>query len=924
MVTLEREPEGVIGCWTLVEEDWRLVADKSGASRLGFALLLKFFELHGRFARHAGEFPPAAVDYIAAQVQVDPTELGNYWWADQAIEQHRNQIRNALGLPVGDAKDVHVEQLFQDLCLAGPKGLLTTLISLGRLPLGEFVRGLAILEGENATVEAAISLTRRQLRAVLETVLDSMTACPEGATEEERSKFRLGRARAYFVIFIAWVSDHRGASVLDQHEVDKANEWLGKPLVAKVLESLYRPTEPGAFSRSAWEAANPTEDYEKIGTASELWDLLDLTSTAFWAVGTTSYVLRLRSRGLPLGQDIVALKCVGFRFGQGTSRVRSSALQAALAFEHCPEASPYLPAVYASTSQWVAMEFIEGPTLAEWVHRWKAARHKEPAAGTRQRNCEQTPERHGWPGPKVVSDLGSRLAAVIAGLHRLGLTHGDLNPKNIIVCGRRCDLLPPEPHADSHDDKERDLSHDFKLRLVDRGRNFSSMDLVDGDSEVTWFEPPEARWAAETEEAGGSTGEPRAANIESPPGPAHDFFSFGRVVEYLLAGEVLAGDELIPLSVYSGFPLLARLLDDLLDPSESRRLTITTAIEDPFRRMAVYETLLPDTVRTQAKLGILTEPSAPTGRRLRDRVARGYSIALQTFGLRDISLRLVREVYPSKEGTAPKHIDHLAVFALISALGFALCFIATLGGLAADYGHRASLGAIKTLLSLPSSTTLGGLFRPGAPIGATVHNNPAHIVGFSYAVAGFGYYQIIFAACAGTPLPANHLAASRAFRSFLRSWCLVPTAVIITANLFWPQLWLYCAGAGGVLIFAMNLSADRFEKRAWSGALNQLDEATGARASMQREHDAYRPEHGFLNNWILSSAGYCLAIFAVAVGVSTHHLHDIVLYEAVMTGANLLLLYRNAIVTYGPQLRGRLCRAFVLEERLGSGKPSRP
>ncbi len=41
--------EDVIGGWTLDEADWRLLANKSGATRLGFALLLKFFELEGRF-----------------------------------------------------------------------------------------------------------------------------------------------------------------------------------------------------------------------------------------------------------------------------------------------------------------------------------------------------------------------------------------------------------------------------------------------------------------------------------------------------------------------------------------------------------------------------------------------------------------------------------------------------------------------------------------------------------------------------------------------------------------------------------------------------------------------------------------------------------------------------------------------------------
>jgi len=41
----EWEPEELIACWTLVYADRRLVANKSGATRLGFAVLLKFFEL---------------------------------------------------------------------------------------------------------------------------------------------------------------------------------------------------------------------------------------------------------------------------------------------------------------------------------------------------------------------------------------------------------------------------------------------------------------------------------------------------------------------------------------------------------------------------------------------------------------------------------------------------------------------------------------------------------------------------------------------------------------------------------------------------------------------------------------------------------------------------------------------------------------
>ncbi|MGW2183668.1 hypothetical protein ACWCXX_37750 [Streptomyces sp. NPDC001732] len=48
-VRQERSPEELLSNWALVDGDWDLVANKSGATRLGFSLLLKFFELEGRF-----------------------------------------------------------------------------------------------------------------------------------------------------------------------------------------------------------------------------------------------------------------------------------------------------------------------------------------------------------------------------------------------------------------------------------------------------------------------------------------------------------------------------------------------------------------------------------------------------------------------------------------------------------------------------------------------------------------------------------------------------------------------------------------------------------------------------------------------------------------------------------------------------------
>ena len=57
------EPD-LVAHWTLVDDDWRLVANKTGRSRLGFAS-----------TAHADELPPDAVAYVATQVVVDAAQL---------------------------------------------------------------------------------------------------------------------------------------------------------------------------------------------------------------------------------------------------------------------------------------------------------------------------------------------------------------------------------------------------------------------------------------------------------------------------------------------------------------------------------------------------------------------------------------------------------------------------------------------------------------------------------------------------------------------------------------------------------------------------------------------------------------------------------------------------------------------------------
>ena len=61
--------------WTLVTADWELIGNKTGATRLGFALVLKFFEHEARFPSGPSEFGDLVVAFVARQVRVEASEL---------------------------------------------------------------------------------------------------------------------------------------------------------------------------------------------------------------------------------------------------------------------------------------------------------------------------------------------------------------------------------------------------------------------------------------------------------------------------------------------------------------------------------------------------------------------------------------------------------------------------------------------------------------------------------------------------------------------------------------------------------------------------------------------------------------------------------------------------------------------------------
>ena len=91
--------------WTLLDDERELIAGKRGPTRLGFAVLLKFYARAGRFPRGRAELDDEAVAFVARQVGVPASDLGFYEWTGSTIEYHRAQIRHHLGFRECTADD---------------------------------------------------------------------------------------------------------------------------------------------------------------------------------------------------------------------------------------------------------------------------------------------------------------------------------------------------------------------------------------------------------------------------------------------------------------------------------------------------------------------------------------------------------------------------------------------------------------------------------------------------------------------------------------------------------------------------------------------------------------------------------------------------------------------------------------------------
>ena len=87
----------LIEFFTITPKDFELIANKAGSTRLGFSVLLKYFQLKAYFPLQKNDIPQDVLIFISKQLKLKPSLFDDYKWCGRTFIYHRVQIREYFG-----------------------------------------------------------------------------------------------------------------------------------------------------------------------------------------------------------------------------------------------------------------------------------------------------------------------------------------------------------------------------------------------------------------------------------------------------------------------------------------------------------------------------------------------------------------------------------------------------------------------------------------------------------------------------------------------------------------------------------------------------------------------------------------------------------------------------------------------------------
>mgnify|MGYP002778860488 CR=1 FL=1 len=99
------DTEELIENWTLLPQELELVKTKVGGNQIGFALLLKHFQLMACFPDNFSSIPNVIISYIAAQINLPESSYSDYDWQGRSAKVYRVEIRRLFNFRVATVQD---------------------------------------------------------------------------------------------------------------------------------------------------------------------------------------------------------------------------------------------------------------------------------------------------------------------------------------------------------------------------------------------------------------------------------------------------------------------------------------------------------------------------------------------------------------------------------------------------------------------------------------------------------------------------------------------------------------------------------------------------------------------------------------------------------------------------------------------------
>jgi PAS domain S-box-containing protein len=220
--------EELAECWSVSPEELEMLPNRSDHNRLGFAVLLKFFEIEGRFPTSPDEVPAAAVNCLASQLDLSPTILARYDWTGCIYKRHCMTIGARPGVPPRRIDDVEPRRL-----AASQRYLLERQAALTALTRVEVLRADDVLPAIRRITETAARCERvERVNLWVYTPDRAAMRCLdhfESSTGQHQSGMEL--AVADFPIYFA---------ALEREEAIVADDAQTHPLTSEFAENYLR------------------------------------------------------------------------------------------------------------------------------------------------------------------------------------------------------------------------------------------------------------------------------------------------------------------------------------------------------------------------------------------------------------------------------------------------------------------------------------------------------------------------------------------------------------------------------------------------------------------------------------------------------------------------------------------------------------